>query len=153
MKNVDNKNRKVLKEKLGKYIYASKAQYFNIIETYIKGKIIGNEKIKVFVRNNLDEFRDINKQKSIIENIITQEKLQALDGFLKDKLFKYIDEKHEYIGKIVEESLHKYDSSGIAKLIEEKAGDDLQIIRINGSIVGGLVGIITFILEFLLRHF
>jgi uncharacterized membrane-anchored protein YjiN (DUF445 family) len=33
-------------------------------------------------------------------------------------------------------------------MIEPIIGNDLQLIRINGSLVGGLVGIITYMLTF-----
>jgi uncharacterized membrane-anchored protein YjiN (DUF445 family) len=33
-------------------------------------------------------------------------------------------------------------------MIEERAGNDLQIIRINGSVVGGLTGMLVFLLTF-----
>ena len=36
----------------------------------------------------------------------------------------------------------------IVNLIESKVGNDLQMIRINGSVVGGLVGMAVFLLTF-----
>jgi len=32
--------------------------------------------------------------------------------------------------------------------VETRAGNDLQMIRINGSVVGGLVGMLIFLLTF-----
>jgi Predicted membrane protein len=40
------------------------------------------------------------------------------------------------------EYVEKLDAKEISSLIEEKVGDDLQFVRINGTIVGGLIGLL-----------
>lgn len=69
------------------------------------------------------------------------------DTYLKKILNRFIDNFHNDIGKIIRENLNKYSNDMLIELIESKAGNDLQLIRINGSVVGGLVGILFFLLN------
>jgi uncharacterized membrane-anchored protein YjiN (DUF445 family) len=39
------------------------------------------------------------------------------------------------------------------RLIEEHAGDDLQYIRVNGTVVGGLAGGVLYAIHLVLRLF
>lgn len=71
-----------------------------------------------------------------------------LDAFIRNALTGMIEENHRVIGHMVRQKLDAYSNETLADLIEEKAGNDLQIIRINGSIVGGLVGLAAFLLTF-----
>lgn len=73
---------------------------------------------------------------------------RKFDNYTKDILNKLIDNAHDSIGRLVRENLDKYSDEMLVNLIESKAGNDLQLIRINGSVVGGLVGIIIFLLTY-----
>ena len=42
---------------------------------------------------------------------------------------------------------------GAVRLIEEHAGDDLQFIRVNGTVVGGLAGGAIYAIHLMLRAF
>lgn len=83
--------------------------------------------------------------KDLKNNLDTQKKV---DLFLKDLIYKLIDDKHKNVGKIVKENLSKYTDTMLIDLIESNAGNDLQLIRINGSLVGGIVGIIIYIIKY-----
>lgn len=74
-----------------------------------------------------------------------------VDAYMKLALNSLVDKIHSNIEAIVKENLNKYSDDMLIALIESKAGDDLQLIRINGSIVGGLVGMLIFILTKLIR--
>lgn len=65
-------------------------------------------------------------------------------------LLPLIENQHERIGKIVQEGLERYSDELLVELIESKAGEDLQMIRINGSVVGGLAGMLFFLVNWLL---
>ncbi|HBW38877.1 DUF445 domain-containing protein [Desulfosporosinus sp. BICA1-9] len=58
---------------------------------------------------------------------------------------------HHAIGRLVREGLDPLTDDKLVKLIEEKAGNDLQMIRINGSVVGGLVGMLIYVLGMVFR--
>lgn len=69
-----------------------------------------------------------------------------LDKLSQDLLLRAVQSEHAVIGQIVRETLDGLDDEGLNRFIEDKAGNDLQWIRINGSLVGGMVGAVLFVL-------
>lgn len=67
---------------------------------------------------------------------------QWLEVRIKQAMLQLIDGEHYLIGKVIGEVLGKFTDEDLNTFIEEKAGDDLQWIRINGCIVGAMVGMI-----------
>lgn len=65
-------------------------------------------------------------------------------------LLPLIEKQHGRIGKIVQEGLERYSDEMLVELIESKTGEDLQMIRINGSVVGGLAGMLIYLVNWLL---
>lgn len=65
----------------------------------------------------------------------------------KDKVLVIIEEKHSEISNIVRENIAKINDDELTNQIEEKVGEDLQYIRLNGALVGGLVGVLIFIIK------
>jgi uncharacterized membrane-anchored protein YjiN (DUF445 family) len=49
------------------------------------------------------------------------------------------------IGGYIERVVHDWDTASLVNRIELQVGKDLQYIRINGTLVGGLVGVLIFI--------
>ena len=72
-----------------------------------------------------------------------------INSFLVDTLCRVIQSEHDLIGGMVRETLAVYTDQDLTRFVEEKAGNDLQWIRINGSMIGGVVGLLLFLfLEF-----
>ena len=67
------------------------------------------------------------------------------DEVLKNMLEKIISNEHYIIGEIVRETLSSFTDERLVQFIEDKAGDDLQWIRINGSIVGSAAGFLIYL--------
>jgi uncharacterized membrane-anchored protein YjiN (DUF445 family) len=86
-----------------------------------------------FVNRRLDEIAADAGQKA------------AADDFLKKTIGRLIDAHHEEIGRTVLRSLSTFSNEMLVEFVENKAGNDLQMIRINGSVVGGLVGIALYL--------
>lgn len=74
--------------------------------------------------------------------------LENLDILIKNKLTDWIDNKHGKIGEIVKDNLDQLSNETLIQLIEDKAGNDLQMIRINGSLTGGLAGILIYLMTY-----
>ncbi|WP_298840189.1 DUF445 domain-containing protein [Clostridium sp.] len=114
-------------------------EYINLICENVGNKILKNEDLYnkpfVIIDNWINNLSD---------NLDTQKRV---DLFLKGLIYKFIDAKHKNVGKIVKENLSKYSDTMLIELIESNAGNDLQLIRINGSLVGGIVGIIIYIIK------
>ena len=49
------------------------------------------------------------------------------------------------IGAYIERVVHDWDTATLVDRLELQVGKDLQYIRINGTLVGGLVGLLIFI--------
>ena len=49
------------------------------------------------------------------------------------------------IGAYIERVVRNWDSTTLVERLELQVGKDLQFIRINGTLVGGLVGLLIFI--------
>lgn len=86
------------------------------------------------------------------------EKFEQNQGFktrvneeIKAALEKQILNHHNAIGRIVREGLDPWTDDMLVELIEDKAGNDLQMIRINGSVVGGLAGMLIYLLGVVLQ--
>lgn len=70
--------------------------------------------------------------------------MERMEAFLGDQLGQLVDTHHQKIGTVVRENIDKFDTDALVKLIEDKVGDDLQWIRVNGAISGFLVGLFLF---------
>lgn len=75
---------------------------------------------------------------------------QWVDDLLMNMLEKIIRNEHHIIGEIVAETLGSFTDERLVQFIEDKAGNDLQWIRINGSIVGAAAGALLYLFTNLL---
>ena len=65
---------------------------------------------------------------------------QRADIWLKSWLAEEIHSRHDVIVNMIQERLGKLSDEELVEFTESKVADDLQMIRINGSVVGSLVG-------------
>lgn len=75
-----------------------------------------------------------------------REKAAWLDRYLAVWLARWVSQNHGQIGRIVSDYLESFSNDELVAYIEDKVLDDLQMIRINGSLVGGLVGMLLFLI-------
>ncbi|AEI41848.1 DUF445 domain-containing protein [Paenibacillus mucilaginosus] len=68
--------------------------------------------------------------------------LAASDRWVRGKIMHYVEENHSLIGRLVRENVDKLDDETLIAMIEDKAGNDLQWIRVNGAICGFLIGVV-----------
>ncbi|MEQ8199921.1 MAG: DUF445 domain-containing protein [Syntrophomonadaceae bacterium] len=68
-----------------------------------------------------------------------------LDVWLKGKIMNLLERYHVVIGRMVREKLESLNDEGLVQSLEDKVGDDLQWIRINGTVIGALVGIVQYL--------
>ncbi len=69
-----------------------------------------------------------------------------LEGYLQEAAHRIIDSEHDLIGAVVQDAMQILSDEELNRLIESKTGEDLQWIRINGSLVGGAAGLLIFLL-------
>jgi len=75
-----------------------------------------------------------------------QSKQDWIEGYLKQFLSKIIDTEHRLIGQTVRDTLDEFTEERLIAFIEDKVGEDLSRIRINGSLVGAGIGALLFLL-------
>ena len=63
-----------------------------------------------------------------------------LDAWVRRTVLDLATRNHYVIGEMVASALAKLSDGDLVAQIEEKVGSDLQYIRLNGAVVGGLVG-------------
>jgi uncharacterized membrane-anchored protein YjiN (DUF445 family) len=64
-----------------------------------------------------------------------------LDDWLKQLLLHVVDNYRDPLSEIVSETIESWDAQATSRRIELNIGTDLQFIRVNGTLVGGLVGL------------
>lgn len=85
----------------------------------------------------------------LADNLVADANRQAwLDNYLAERLAGWVDKNHGEIGRIVSDYLDNFSDDELVTYIEAKVMNDLQMIRINGSVVGGLVGMVLFLITY-----
>ena len=75
------------------------------------------------------------------------ESQRAFDLWIKERIARAVESHHGEIGAIVRHNLDKLDDTQLVEQIESRVGPDLQYIRVNGAVVGGLVGAGLYLLK------
>ena len=66
-------------------------------------------------------------------------------------LASFVESQKSGVSKFVADQVKRWDLAQLTRLIEMNIGKDLQYIRFNGSLIGGLAGICLYTAEVLLR--
>ena len=66
-------------------------------------------------------------------------------------MIEAVERYHDRFATFIEKGVLALGPEGAVRLIEEHAGDDLQYIRVNGTVVGGLAGGLLYAIHLLLR--
>ena len=69
---------------------------------------------------------------------------QQFDAAVKAVLIKWVEHHHGELGELVRQRVSRLSAEDLADFVETRAGNDLQMIRINGSVVGGVLGLILY---------
>jgi uncharacterized membrane-anchored protein YjiN (DUF445 family) len=76
--------------------------------------------------------------------------LQKIDGWVISAVLRVVDQHRHEVGQIIAQTVSAWNPEETSRRIELLVGRDLQFIRINGTLVGGLVGLILYTLTQLL---
>jgi uncharacterized membrane-anchored protein YjiN (DUF445 family) len=69
-----------------------------------------------------------------------------LNGWLKQVLLYVVENYRDPLAEVVSDTIESWDPHETSRRIELHIGRDLQFIRINGTVVGGLVGLAIYLL-------
>ncbi|MFD2116403.1 DUF445 family protein [Paenibacillus yanchengensis] len=113
------------------------------------------EKLREMILQRFGNEQEMVVQQKLEQLIIkwqSNEELQLrVDDNLKRWIIQFIEQYHHTIGKMVEDGLNQFDEQQLNELVQDKAGKDLQFIRLNGIIVGGLIGCFIYLGTFWLK--
>jgi uncharacterized membrane-anchored protein YjiN (DUF445 family) len=76
--------------------------------------------------------------------------LQKIDGWVIAAVLRVVDQHRHEVGQIIAQTVSAWNPEETSRRIELLVGRDLQFIRINGTLVGGLVGLTLYTLTQLL---
>jgi len=71
---------------------------------------------------------------------------QKIDGWIRHTAYKYILRNATQVGALISNTVGNWQGAELSRKLELEVGKDLQFIRINGTIVGGLVGLLIYAL-------
>ena len=109
--------------------------------------IIKLESINPVWKNAIDNLID-----KKIDEFINSPVMQAnFDGFIKRIVESLINNYHNTIADLIRERLDALSDEELVSFVEGKVYDDLQMIRINGSICGGFVGMVLYLISYLIE--
>jgi len=79
----------------------------------------------------------------LAEELERDEDMQAwVNAWLEELVVSVVDENRHSIASLISDTVRSWDAADTSKRIEDAIGRDLQFIRINGTLVGGLVGLV-----------
>jgi uncharacterized membrane-anchored protein YjiN (DUF445 family) len=80
-----------------------------------------------------------------------------VNAWCRRQVSHLVEKHHSVLGALVEEQLNRLTEENLSEVIEARVGEDLNWIRLNGALVGGIVGMLLFLafnlFEFLIREF
>jgi uncharacterized membrane-anchored protein YjiN (DUF445 family) len=76
---------------------------------------------------------------------------RTVDAWVKARTSELVERHHGRIASFIENGVRALGPEGAVRLIEEHAGDDLQFIRVNGTVVGGLAGGLIYAVHLIVR--
>ena len=92
--------------------------------------------LKNYIQKNLAE---------LSENLKTDEVFQnKIDHWVRATAYKYILKNTHQFGALISSTVGNWEGKELSAKMELEVGKDLQFIRVNGTLVGGLVGLIIY---------
>lgn len=127
------KNDFLNEEKLAQY---SRDIWKSIKKSLSNELIEENSALKNYIKRNLTEFA---------ANLQTDEKFQnKIDQWVRVTAYKYVLKNTHMAGNLISSTVGNWKGKELSEKLELEVGKDLQFIRVNGTLVGGLVGLIIY---------
>jgi len=75
---------------------------------------------------------------------------ERLNAWLRETMLAIIDAQRHSIARLISDTVRHWDADTVTQKIELEVGRDLQFVRINGTVIGGIVGLALHTLDVLL---
>jgi uncharacterized membrane-anchored protein YjiN (DUF445 family) len=73
-----------------------------------------------------------------------QELSRKFNLFIKKDLVNIVEQNKHFIGDFIRNTVEEWDGEEMSQKLELEVGRDLQFIRINGAVVGGIAGLVIY---------
>ena len=128
------------------------------VQDYISG--IWDE-IKLSITNDLekgDQSAIKNNISSLVQgfgNGLKEDKVMVnkINNFIKIDLLSVLLNNKKVIGDLISSTVKSWDGKEVSEKLELEIGKDLQYIRINGTLVGGFIGLLIYGVEWIYHYF
>lgn len=103
-----------------------------------------NSAMQVYIKKNI---------KKLTENLNeNQELINKINGWVRHFIYRMILRNVKEVESLISSTVDKWEGKELSEKLELEVGKDLQFIRINGTLVGGLVGLIIYTITQLVFH-
>ncbi|MCX7920549.1 MAG: DUF445 domain-containing protein [Clostridia bacterium] len=99
------------------------------------------------LRNSANKIIDI----FINEVLATDPAKEKIDSFIRDSITSIICRYREDIGRLICDTIKDWEKEDVANKLEAQVGSDLQYIRINGTVIGGLAGLAIHLISYVIK--
>ncbi|HTO16540.1 MAG TPA: DUF445 domain-containing protein [Edaphocola sp.] len=114
----------------------------NIKKSLLAGLAADQSGIKNYIKNSIDDIAEtFNKDKEFNDKI---------NHWVRMNVYRMVLRNKNALGTLISTTVGKWQGRDLSEKLELEVGKDLQFIRINGTLVGGLVGLVIYILSQLL---
>jgi uncharacterized membrane-anchored protein YjiN (DUF445 family) len=87
-----------------------------------------------------------NEMRAVGKTLVKDEEIAArLDLWLREAVIYIVENYRNQLSEIISDTIEQWDAAATSRRIELHIGRDLQFIRINGTVVGGLVGVALYL--------
>ena len=128
-----------------------------------KEELLANDDMMSWIYEKVDSYQRENRPEmlqmvdklvnwGLDEFIANKEWQKKVDTFLKEQVNSLVSENHDSLGDMIRGELGKQSDKEIVGMVKEAAGDDIHAIRISGSCVGALAGLVLYVVGFVLEN-
>jgi len=110
---------------------------WNSVRTTILSELTKEDSaVKKYLKKNLDE---------LSYSLQNDEKFQQkTDHWIRVTAYRYILKNTHRFGELISSTVGNWEGKELSRKLELEVGKDLQFIRVNGTLVGGLVGLMIY---------
>ena len=131
----------------------------------IKGYLLNDDTLNAYLKSLWDELKgwlkkDLHSEQSVLHRRVVATgswigRTLAEDAHLRASLNAHLEAAArsaapgfaEFLTRHISDTVRNWDSQEMSQQIELNIGKDLQFIRINGTIVGGLIGVVLYLVS------
>ncbi len=123
-------------------------QYFSSLWTDVKFRLLADiekpdSSVRVQIQNGIAKFG---------EGLLNDEKMRTrMNEWMNNAIISIVESRKNELASLIADTVKRWDGDTMSDRIELQVGRDLQFIRINGTLVGGLVGLVIYCLSLFLR--